>query len=82
MKKENFKDVCDFVRFKMFGNFNTLTPKEWDALPDIEKREYVECVFDFHYDVCQYLVSQLEGDRIIETYNQLEEINRNKEVQK
>lgn len=68
MEKEYFQQVCEFVRWTMYAKFDLLTPHEWCNLDDAAKYDYVQKVFDFHADVCEYITAQLSASRLNAKY--------------
>ena len=71
-EKIDFRKVAYTVRFELMSSINMPTPSDYQMLSDEEQQRMYARIFDLHHDVCNYLSSYLDIDKLSNKY---EEIN-------
>lgn len=68
--KVDFKKVANVARFGILGSYKMMTPKEFSALPEVEKLEVYQAVFNLHHDCCSFLSANINLDELYDHYSE------------
>lgn len=69
-QKIDFKEITHIVRYGMLPRMKMVTPQKFNEMPLVDKLELYRSSFDIYHDICNYLSSALDIDKLNETYNQ------------
>ena len=66
----DFKQVAKVVRYTMLADLNLPTPQVFYEMTNEEKNTLYDDIFTNHHDICTFLTSHLDIDKLMSRYSE------------
>lgn len=66
----DFKQVAYVVRFTMLADLKLPTPQDFYKMTEGEKNSLYDDIFKNHHDICTFLSSHLDIDKLMSRYSE------------